>query len=56
MVSEEKYDGPTSNLKSNGVDLYSGQQAYQMHAALHMVIETRRQGPEACVLMMKAEM
>lgn len=48
MVSEWKYAGPISDLKSNGFDLYSGQQASQMHTALRLAIET--DGDKAPVL------
>lgn len=37
---EWEHDGPTSDLASNDRDLYSGQQASQMHTALHLAIET----------------
>lgn len=37
---EWEHDGPTSDLAANDLDLYSGQQASQMHTALHLAIET----------------
>lgn len=56
MVSEWKYDGPISDLKSNGFDLHSGQQASQMHRALRLAIETDGDKALVLALMMKAEM